>query len=66
MKHQGPISNDEVIEMLKGLSVTLGLQAQLVESLIDRLRLTKQAEAPPALKLAKPRRKGKKTARSQA
>ena len=61
MKYQGPISNDEVIEMLKGLSVTLSLQSQLIESLIERLRLTGQAEAPPPLKIAKPRRKGKKT-----
>ncbi len=61
MKHQGPISNDEVIEMLHGLSLTLSLQSQLIESLIERLRMTNQAEAPPTLKIAKPRRKGKKT-----
>lgn len=60
MKHQGPISNDEVIEMLHGLSLTLSLQSQLVKSLIERLRLTSQAPKPPTLKIAKTMQKREK------
>ena len=57
MEHQGPISNDDVIEMLRGLSITLRLQCQLVESLIERMRLTSKAKHSPTLKIAKPKQK---------